>query len=288
MAAALSHLQKLVEGTPRSTAIVIALQELMQDSVLTQDDYPVLRNDLGQITSSAWVQERFNVTDLASDHWRCQYNGSTLVDKRMAIKKVARLPFVSEYEREALLVDITVSPHGQGEQPAGGTTPVLRICNVHLDSMAGRPPLRPIQWKACAKYLQDESGGIVAGIVAGDCNANQAYDLVAPPENGFQDLYLELGGEEESPEGFTWGLQSRKSRFPPKRMDKVCYWQPKTSSEQWLLRPKSITRIGIGIRVEEEAARKQLEEAGYLDFVTDHYGLMADFEIGENWGIGQV
>ena len=148
--------------------------------------------------------------------------------------------------------------------------------------------MRPIQWKACAKYLQDESGGVAGGILAGDCNANQDYDLVQPEENGFKDAYLEMGGKDGDPEGHTWGPQSRSSRFPHKRMDKVCFWQPGGSEEgrQKLLELKSLEQIGVGVRVGDESISAKLAEEGWLDFVTDHYGLMADFEVGEKWSLG--
>ncbi|KAK7700294.1 hypothetical protein SLS64_011107 [Diaporthe eres] len=293
MASALAYLQTVVEGIPASTAVVICLQELRQDMPINFDRLektfdPQIADDLRQIASAAWIQERFLVTDLTTDHWRCGYNSVTLVDRRLGIAAVSRMPFVSEYKREALLVDIAVTPSGgptEGEK--GGKRSVLRLCNVHLDSMAGKPPMRPIQWKACAKYLQDESDGVVSGILAGDCNANQDYDLTQPEENGFKDAYLEMGGKDNDPEGHTWGPQSSSSRFPHKRMDKVCFWQPGGSEgDQRLLELKSLEKIGVGVKIGDESISAKLSEEGWLDFVTDHYGLMADFEVGEGYTLG--
>lgn len=294
MASALAHLQAVVAGIPQSTAVVICLQELRQDMPVdfgrlggrTFD--PQIADDLGQVASAGWVQEGFLVSDLTTEHWRCGYNSVTLVDRRLGIAGASRLPFVSEYKREALLVDIAVGPSGaQGEGETGSGRSVLRVCNVHLDSMAGKPPMRPIQWKACAKYLQDESDGVVAGILAGDCNANQDYDLTLPEENGFRDAYLEMGGKESDPEGHTWGPQSRSSRFPHKRMDKVCFWQPGGSEDdQKFLELKSLEKIGVGVKIGDESISAKLAEEGWLDFATDHYGLMADFEVGEAWTLG--
>lgn len=292
MAAALAHLEAVVEGIPASAAVVICLQELRQDMPISFDRLdktfdPQVADDLRQVASAPWVQGRFLVSDLTTDHWRCGYNSVMLVDRRLGVAGVSRLPFVSEYKREALLVDIAVTlSGGQVEGGKGGGKSVLRLCNVHLDSMAGKPPMRPIQWKACAKYLQDESNGVVGGILAGDCNANQDYDLTLPEENGFKDAYLEMGGKESDPEGYTWGPQSRSSRFPHKRMDKVCFCQPGGSEDQELLELKSLEQIGVGVKIGDEAISAKLAEEGWLDFVTDHYGLMADFEVGEKWKLG--
>lgn len=293
MASALSYLQTVVEGIPASTAVVICLQELRQDMPINFDRLeksfdPQIADDLRQIASAAWIQDRFLISDLTTDHWRCGYNSVTLVDRRLGIAEVSRLPFVSEYNREALLVDIPVSPSGgRADGEVGSRPSILRLCNVHLDSMAGKPPMRPIQWKACAKYLQDESNGIVGGILAGDCNANQDYDLTQPEDNGFKDAYLEMGGKESDPDGHTWGPQSRSSRFPHKRMDKVCFCQPDSSEgDQKLLELKGLDQIGVGVKIGDESISAKLAEDGWLDFVTDHYGLMADFEVGDKWNLG--
>lgn len=288
MASALAYLQTLVDGLPASTAVVICLQELRQDMPINFDRLeksfdPQIADDLRQIASAAWIQERFLVTDLTTDHWRCGYNSVTLVDRRLGIAAVSRMPFVSEYNREALLVDIAVTPSVE----TGSSRPILRLCNVHLDSMAGKPAMRPIQWKACAKYLQDESEGVVSGILAGDCNANQEYDLTQPEVNGFKDAYLEMGGKDSDPEGHTWGPQSRSSRFPHKRMDKVCFWQPCASDgDHKLLELKSLEKIGVGVKIGDDSISAKLAEEGWMDFVTDHYGLMADFEVGEEYTLG--
>lgn len=293
MASALAYLRTVVESIPASTAVVVCLQELRQDMPINFDRLeksfdPQIADDLRQIASAAWIQERFLVTDLTTNHWRCGYNSVTLVDRRLGISDVSRLPFVSEYKREALLVDIAVRRSGeQTEGGAGSRRSILRLYNVHLDSMAGKPPMRPIQWKACAKYLQDESDGVVGGILAGDCNANQDYDLTQAEENGFKDAYLEMGGQEDDPKGHTWGPQSRSSRFPHKRMDKVCFCQPVGSGEdQQLLNLKSLEKIGVGVKIGDESISAKLADEGWLDFVTDHYGLMADFEIGKAWALG--
>ncbi|CAN8098943.1 unnamed protein product [Discula destructiva] len=266
MASALTYLQTLVGCTPASTAVILCLQELKQDIPMPseRDDADLVdrairaptspaADDLGQIAAAPWVRDRFHLSDLTTSYWRCAYNSVTLVDKRLAILQVARLPFVSVFRREALLVDIALKP-ASGTSPAGNAeASILRICNVHLDSLGDESRLRPVQWIACAKYLQDKEGGVVAWILLGDCNANNTSDETIPLENGFRDANLELGGEENDPKG------------SPLRLNKL-------------------EKFAVGLRVEDDAARRALtEERPGLDFVTDHYGLMADFEIGTSW-----
>lgn len=288
MASALSYLQGLVDNIPTSTAVVMCLQEMRQDIPIDLDHLgtqldPQIADDLRQMAAAEWVQQRFDVSDLGTEYWRCGYNGVTLVDRRLTIAKVARLPFVSEYQREALMVDIVLKQPSEPVGTNGDKKSVIRICNVHLDSMAGNPPMRPVQWKACAKYLQDRSDGVVAGIVAGDCNANRVYDLTLPQENGFKDSYLELGWREDDQEGLTWGPQSKQTRLPHRRMDKVCFWQDEMDGREAPLQLRGLERIGVGVKVEDEAVGEQLLETGYLQFATDHYGLVADFNISDGW-----
>lgn len=279
-AAALAHLGGLVADTPAPTAVVVLLQEMTQSPSSPPPD-PQDPDDLGQIARAAWVREGFLLSDPTPEFWGCRYNSVTLVDRRLGVGRVSRLPLVSRYRREALLVDILLeAAAGRGAGDGDGGR-VLRVCNVHLDSMAGDPPMRPIQWKGCAKHLQDSGDGVVAGIVAGDCNANQEYDHALPGENGFKDAYLELGGREDDARGFTWGPQSPGTRWPHKRMDKVCFCQ--NSSRGEVLRLKGLEKIGVGVRVEDEAVAKQLLEETSADYVTDHYGLMADFDLGNDW-----
>lgn len=309
MTTALTYLQTLVVNTAPSTAVIICLQELRQDILTSSGDasaptaletaarHPTSpdADDLGQLAAAPWVRARFHASDLlTTQHWRVPYNVVTLVDRRLVIARVARFPFVSEFGREALLVDVALRPRGgggEGEAAAATTTAVLRVCNVHLDSMGDRSRLRAIQWKACAKYLQEEhdeaGGGVVVGLLAGDCNANNVDDETYPMENGFRDAYLELGGEEGDYDGHTWGPHSRGTRFPHRRMDKVCFWQREEAvgGGRPPLELKALERIGVGLRVEDEAASRELIEERGLDFVTDHYGLMVDFEIEEGWTV---
>jgi tyrosyl-DNA phosphodiesterase 2 len=263
MSAALSHLHNLISSIPPTSAPIIFLQEMQESSRLPPS--PQDANDLTQLKAAPWIQERFHLSDLDTGSWASSYGTVTLVDRRLHLKQVARLPFVSEFGRDALFVDVGL---------AGGDEKALRLCNAHLDSMAGA--MRPLQWKALAQLLhpQDDpmlNESVVASIVAGDCNANQPRDGAEPMENGFRDAYLECGGVEGEAEGQTWGFQSlRWERWGRKRLDKICFWGD--------VQVSALERVGVDVKVEERVV-KELEELGELPFATDHYGLMGVFAV---------
>lgn len=256
MSAALAHLHDLVGKIPPTSATVIFLQEMQEYSQFGNDESAA--NDLTQLKNAAFVREKFHMSDLDGGNWRSDYGTVTLVDRRLDVRQVARMPLVSEYGRDALFVDV-----GLGEEKRDK---VYRLCNVHLDSMAGSA--RPAQWESLAGLLQHEN--LAASIVAGDCNANLPRDKAAPQDNGFRDAYLECGGVEGKEEGATWGFHSTHwKRYGRKRLDKVAFWGD--------LKVKSLERIGVQVKVGEERVVKELEKLGKLPYATDHYGLMAAF-----------
>jgi tyrosyl-DNA phosphodiesterase 2 len=257
MSSALEYLETLVDTVPKSSAIVIFLQEMTDSNT----EHEHLANDLRQLKNAPWIQERFYLTDIDKSRWKNSYGQTTLIDRRLLVSSVSRLPFISEFSRDALLVDICLV----SEEPK-----FLRLSNVHLDSMTGS--MRPIQWKALASFLQRPEEGIEASIVAGDCNTTQPRDRTEPQENGFKDSYLELGGIEDDLTGATWGFQSLDAkRWGPSRLDKQVYCGK--------VHVNSLERIGVGVEVQDELARMKLVERGAVTFVTDHYGLMGDYTI---------
>jgi tyrosyl-DNA phosphodiesterase 2 len=260
MSSALEYLESLVEAIPRSTPVAIFLQE-MQDS---DTEVERIANDLHQLKNAPWVQQRFNITDSDTSGWSDRYGQTMLVDRRLVISSVSRLSFISEYRREALLVDIDM---GSEESQ------FLRLCNVHLDSLTGS--LRPVQWKALGNLIPKAEDNIEASIVAGDFNATQPRDQTEAQENGFKDAYLELGGIEGDTEGATWGFQSLDAKnWGTSRMDRQVYCGK--------IRVRALERIGVGVKVQDEQARWRLEKQGALDFVTDHYGLIGDYVFDED------
>jgi len=249
MSAALDHLSDLAGLSLPRTPMIIFLQEMTH-------------SDLQQIKDTPWVQERFLVTDLDVRNWTGSYYGTTtLVDNRLAIESVFRVPWISGMDRDGLFVDISLT--GEGE--------LLRLCNVHLESLVADPPVRPSQLQAAAFYLHDPA--VVSGILAGDLNAIQPFDRTLHSDNDLRDVYLELGGQEDSDDGYTWGYQvpqSVRDRFGCCRMDKILI--------AGALIPKQFQRIGVGVKVDDET-KEALRQFGQEEWVTDHYGVMGDFEL---------
>lgn len=255
MGAALNHLHQVVSSTPPNIAIIILFQEMGT-------------SDMMQIRETLWIKERFHPTDMDGNNWPESYYGTTmLVDRRLKIDSVFRVPWHSQFGRDGLFVDIRltnkVDPHATNDK--------LRVCNTHLESLVANPPIRPLQLAAASQYLSQDN--VSCGIVAGDFNSIQPFDRTLHLENNLNDAYLECGGSEDSEQGYTWGYQSPlavRKRFPCRRMDKVFY--------RGSIQAMDFSRIGIDVKVAEEH-RKMMREAGRLEWVTDHYGVMVDFTL---------
>lgn len=272
MKAALSHLSThILPSIPRTHAVVIFLQE--NDA-----------EDIALIKSTPWVQERFMLTDVDESRWLTPlYGTTTLIDRRLtsSVEDVFRAPVVSRFARDLLFVDVRLhDPESSRSDDISrgsdgvnvGAPKVLRLCNVHLESLVADPPLRPGQIAAAAKYLHDPPVG--AAFLAGDTNAIQPFDQSLHSENGLKDAYLSLGGREGEVEGMTWGYQAlvgREEKFPPCRMDKVMM--------AGAVEARSLERMGVGEEVRDERGRKEMEEHDMNLFISDHYGLKGTFEI---------
>ncbi|KAF2175724.1 hypothetical protein K469DRAFT_701524 [Zopfia rhizophila CBS 207.26] len=256
MAFALDHLQGLVSQTPSFTPILIYLQEMGQ-------------SDLAQIREAAWIQSNFLIMEYDERNWLTPLYGTTmLVDRRLKIESVFRVPWVSKFERDGLFVDIGL------ERDGGEKGEVLRLCNAHLESLVADPPVRPLQLEAAGKYLRENE--VQAALLAGDLNAIQPFDHTLHLENGLKDIYLELGGKEDSDEGCTWGYQVPhylRNKFGCSRMDKILF--------RGAINAKRFERVGMGVKVAEDK-RQKMRDAGEEEWVTDHYGVMGDFEL-EGW-----
>ncbi|KAJ4350387.1 uncharacterized protein N0V89_009008 [Didymosphaeria variabile] len=221
MSAALEHLSTLVESTNNETPIVIFLQEMSQ-------------SDMKQIRDTPFIQRRFYITDLNERNWLSPlYGTNTLIDRRLSISRVFRVPWISKFDRDGLFVDLALAEQGEGKS------------------------------------------SVAAGLLAGDLNAIQPFDWTLHSDNNLKDVYLELGGKEDSDDGYTWGYQvpqALRERFGCSRMDKILF----TGG----IMPQKFERIGVGVRVAENE-RKEMRDAGEEEWVTDHYGVMADFQIDE-------
>lgn len=256
MAAALDYLEDLVAAAPAGEPVVIFLQEM-------------LASDLEQIKAAPWVRARFAATDVDARNWLGpSYGTTTLVDRRLGIARLFRVRYVSRWERDGLFVDVLVSAPSEGARPPPPV--LLRLCNTHLESLVANPPVRPLQLKAAARYMHDEA--VHGALLAGDLNAIQPFDRTLHSDNQLDDVYLALGGKEDSEDGYTWGYQCpewMREKFGCSRLDKVLYCGNIT--------PLSLERIGVGVRMKEKVAEEVMEELmrkGGGDWVTDHYGLL--------------
>ncbi|KAJ5289126.1 Endonuclease/exonuclease/phosphatase [Penicillium angulare] len=260
MKTALSHLNTLISSNPDTSnaATVIYLQEC-------------LPSDLEIIKNTPWIQERFHITDLDTTNWATTHYGTImLIDLCLVIRNVFRVHYLkTRMDRDALFVDIDVSL-------ALNKKIKIRLCTSHLESMAFEPPFRPEQMNIIARHLHDTS--VDAGIVAGDFNAIQHFDrtLHVHGDNNLKDAFLELGGEEDTDDGFTWGQQAAtelRAKFGCSRMDKVYFCGCVGVSR--------FGRFGYDVLLEgPEEKGNELVELGFeKPWVTDHLGVMAEVEL---------
>ena len=56
-----------------------------------------------------------------------------------------------------------------------------------------------------------KAGDFGGSVLAGDLNAIEPFDRTLHLDNGLKDAYLELGGKEDSEDGYTWGQQAPKA-----------------------------------------------------------------------------
>ncbi|TKA63274.1 hypothetical protein B0A49_08953 [Cryomyces minteri] len=297
MTAALSHLQRLIlpqdpegaqgqnsnDGSQERAPVVVFLQEMSPD-------------DLALIASTPWIREHFNVTDTKNTYWDGKGYGTTsLVDRRLDIAGCFRVMWVSRFERDGLFVDVLLPPSASASASASSKTEkkdnsqqeeregrrTLRLCNTHLESLVADPPFRPQQVAAASRHLH--APDVHAGVLAGDCNAIEPFDRTLAAEHGLSDVFLTLGGREDSEEGFTWGYQSGarvREKFGCSRMDKVLVCGGVVA--------RGLERVGVGVRV-SEGDRAEMRGHGLEEgWVTDHYGLNARLEIVNEQEIGRA
>lgn len=259
MGAALDHVEELVEKS--SEPVVIFFQEMSE-------------SDLKQISDAQWVRDRFYITDRDTRYWTKPnfgplYGTTTLIDKALLVDAAPfRVLVPSRFQRDALFVDLRVRSDNEK---------VLRLCNVHLESLVAKPPVRPLQVSRAASLLRAQK--VYAAVLAGDLNAIEPFDRTLHSDNGLKDAYLELGGKEDGDDGFTWGQQAPKAlrdQFGYSRMDKAFYYGD--------IKAVSLERIGEGIEVTDEAAKDEIRKAGGETFASDHLGLSILFELPQSLG----
>lgn len=163
-------------------------------------------------------------------------------------------------ERDGLFIDLLVNDK------------ILRICSTHLESLIAKPPKRPSQLAASAKFMHQAD----ASILGGDLNAIETFDKSLHSDNNLKDAYLETGGVEDAESGMTWGQMAatkEREKFGLSRMDKLMF--------SGALEVEHFERFGIDVVVEDQKVAKQLMEGHGLEkpWVTDHLGVRGDFRI---------
>ncbi|RSL88659.1 hypothetical protein CEP51_001595 [Fusarium floridanum] len=250
MKPALAHLGGLVGSNATNLAPVIFIQECTP-------------SDLTTIAATPWIRERFNLTDLDATNWATHHYGTvTLIDSRLPITTAFRVHYSkTRMDRDAFFVDVSVD----------GKT--VRLCNTHLESMVFNPPYRPPQMQLVAKYLHEEK--VHAGLAAGDFNAIQPFDRTLHTDNGLKDAFLELGGKEDTEEGYTWGQQAAtklREQFGCSRMDKVYFCGGADVVK--------FERFGQDVLTEGEDESSRIVALGFEKaWVTDHLGIRAEVKI---------
>ncbi|KAI1772401.1 Endonuclease/exonuclease/phosphatase [Hypoxylon cercidicola] len=252
MDAALEHLDGLVSKLGRETAVVIYLQECIEWNLST-------------VGEKGWVRDKFNITDVDESNWATHYGTTTLVDRRLDITSCFRVHYQKTgMQRDAFFVDVVLN-NSQGQRKT------IRLCNTHLESLAS--PFRPAQVELVAKYMRED--GVDGALAAGDFNAIHSSDRTLHSDNGLKDAYLELGGQEDSDDGYTWGQQAStigRNRYGYTRMDKVYF----TGG----VKLESFQRFGADVQLSGRQEREMIMSLGYeKPWITDHLGVVATVEV---------
>ncbi|KAF7118598.1 hypothetical protein CNMCM5793_008132 [Aspergillus hiratsukae] len=120
MAAALEYLSHQHSTQhDEQTPSIIFLQEMVE-------------SDLQLIQEAGWVQERFFITDISSDHWRGSYGTTTVIDKRLVVTGVFWVPYSSSrMERDGLFVDVDVDVDASRPGAEGDPKDASYGCAIH-------------------------------------------------------------------------------------------------------------------------------------------------------------
>ena len=209
------------------------------------------------IQKSAYIRSTFQLSNIDLTPWRSTFGTCSLIDRRLPVASVYRVPLESKAGRDALFVDVKL------KSPSLRRPVIARLCNVHLESFNYEPRLRPRQLASVSKHLHAKC--VHAGVVAGDFNPHdKATDADLHIRNALKDAYLEHGGK--SGEGLTWGMHSTRKPYsawhscpyPSERLDKVLY-----TGNAHVGKPET---IGRDLTVDDLGAKR---------YVSDHLGLTA-------------
>jgi tyrosyl-DNA phosphodiesterase 2 len=214
------------------------------------------------ILDDPWIRAHHVVVPTKPEHWpRRDVGNVTLVSRTVPVDHAASLEFyypnVSPLQRHALFVDIRLGATTRSAKDDDRDERILRIANVHLESMPAGAPFRHLQLQFTTMLLFE--AGIHAGIVAGDMNAILPQDWALPALMSMADAWT---GPEDG-RGNTWGYQppARQAGVVPTRLDKVLYHP---SGNCVVEQPH---RVGVGVKTASGR------------WASDHFGVLTSVRL---------
>ncbi|KAI9848853.1 MAG: hypothetical protein M1837_006369 [Sclerophora amabilis] len=226
------------DRAPRASAAMAHLRDIFGDPppplVVMLQEVDCL--SLEAILADSWIREHFVLSNVEPPQ---RYFTLMMVSPQIQAENWFRVPFESRMERDALVVDISISsPGGESEH----LKKIIRLCTTHLESLPeieGRE-LRPRQLAQISKLLKvppSHHAQIIGGLVGGDMNPISPVDAVS---HRTEEVDLRDVWEDTDPPPFplrkpfkkdltygkargnTWGYQSPGARSR-KRLDKFFY-----------------------------------------------------------------
>ncbi|KZT12661.1 uncharacterized protein LAESUDRAFT_689359 [Laetiporus sulphureus 93-53] len=255
LSCALAHISRHLSIPPDSTTeIPVGTPTPFPCCILLQE---ISVKMFSALLSYKWIREHFFIIPGHPEDWpSSKYGTVTLVSHSVPLLDAQSLEFGNSITgRTALLVDVLVGRSDTRAEYGGSAhetsaPAVLRIGNLHLESMSQGSSKRPAQLEAAGRLLRNPS--VVAGILAGDMNSISPSDADIHRLAGLEDAYE--GGEDDVL-GHTWGYQSER-RSKRSRLDKIFYT---ANTPIWIEDPQ---RVGVGLKTKRG------------QWVSDHYGLI--------------
>lgn len=230
----------------------------------------VTTSALGILLSDTVIKELYNSSKLVR-YKDTRFDQVTLVRRSLRVRAVYTINLPTHQNRVALVTDIEIChkpdsalsdasgrpPHSQGRQQKV----VLRLVNMHLESLHHTPCFRPNQVSTVMKYINILPFDY-APILFGDMNpVQEEIDANITGDNQLVDAWdtcqARLSVAERSP-GYTWGLFEQPVIFSPGRFDRFWY------------------RKQAGLRI------LSTEVLDQVPLISDHCGVLATFTIAQD------
>ncbi|KAL8690152.1 MAG: hypothetical protein Q9218_004335 [Villophora microphyllina] len=274
--AALDHLKALFETYPHPSMVVM-LQEVHKDSL------PV-------ILAKPWVQDNFVISELENAQ---EISNFMMISKHLRYRSWSRVALQSPTGKDALCVDIEVSPPGaRTEWPV---KQYLRVCTTQLElgQEAKDEELRLLQLAQISALLKAPVTGqvrIVGGIMGGDLDrfstlnaagegGNDSTKLLDvwkryPPPNIWYPFKRSVTGGRA--EGDTWGHNTTVHFIEKHRPDRFLYTGcldiVALNGNDDLDLSGKIGRLGIGQQIHLEGQDEDV-------YVSDHFGIAIGVQV---------